>query len=182
MFRSLSVIFVVILCMIISGCAAIRHLDGSADEDTKKFRASIDQLTKQVANLSKDVEDLKKEVEQSKVATKNEIAKADVEKKAAPQPATVEKSVEPKALRVKVLSGNGKISSAREMSEKLKKLGYEVENTGLASRSNFDVITVYFAPDYKNEAQHVATQLGGGAVAKPLTWQSGFHVIVVTGP
>ena len=181
MFRRVSVIFVVILCMTISGCAAIRHLDGSSDEDTKKFRASIDQLTKQVANLNKDIEGLKKEVEQSKEATKNEIAKADVDKKNAPQTTTVEKGVEPKMLRVKVLSGNGKMSSAMAMSEKLKKLGYEIESTGLAPRSNFDVVTLYFAPDYKSEAQHLATQLGGGAIAKPLTWPSGFHVIVVTG-
>ena len=108
--------------------------------------------------------------------------KADVDKKDAPQATTVEKGVEPKVLRVKVLSGNGKMSSARAMSEKLKKLGYKIENTGLAPRSNFDVITIYFAPDYKSEAQRVATQLGGGAIAKPLTWPSGFHMIVVTGP
>jgi len=251
MFRRVSVVFVVILCMTMSGCAAMRHLDGSSDEDTKKFRASkdelwnetkklkqdneacrrtiqekqreIDQLTKQVANLNKD-EGLKTEVEQAKGATKKEIEKADgedkslkdqvsplkektitvedkksessgpekegvkqdqkavVDKKDAPQTTTVEKGVEPKVLRVKVLSGNGKMSSAREMSEKLKKLGYKIENTGLAPRSNFDVITIYFAPDYKSEAQQVAKQLGGGAIAKPLTWPSGFHVIVVTGP
>ncbi|MEI8173020.1 MAG: LytR C-terminal domain-containing protein [Deltaproteobacteria bacterium] len=108
--------------------------------------------------------------------------KADVDKKDAPQTTTVEKGVEPKVLSVKVLSGNGKMSSARAMSEKLKKLGYKIENTGLAPRSNFDVITIYFAPDHKSEAQQVAKQLGGGAIAKPLTWPSGFHVIVVTGP
>ncbi|MCX5853233.1 MAG: LytR C-terminal domain-containing protein [Deltaproteobacteria bacterium] len=252
MFRRVSVVFVVILCMTMSGCAAMRHVDGSSDEDMKKFRASkddlwnetkklkqdneacrrtiqekqgeIDQLTKQVANLNKDIEGLKTEVEQAKGATKNEIAKAngedislkdlvspvkektitvedkksessgpekegvkqdqkaDVDKKDAPQTTTVEKGVEPKVLRVKVLSGNGEISSARAMSEKLKKLGYKIENTGLAPRSNFDVITIYFAPNYKSEAQQVAKQLGGAAIAKPLTWPSIFHVIVVTGP
>lgn len=209
MFRRVSVVFVVILYMTMSGCAAMNYLDGSSDEDMKKFRASkdelwnetkklkqdneaysrtiqekqgkIDQLTEQVANLNKDMEDLKKEVAQTRGATKEEIAKEGVDKKDAPQTTTVEKGVEPKKLRVKVLSGNGKMSSARAMSEKLKKLGYEIENTGLAPRSNFDVVTLYFAPDYKSEAQHVATQLGGGAIAKPLTWPSGFHVIVVTG-
>jgi len=229
MFRRVSVVFVMILCMTMSGCAAMRHVDGSSDEDMKKFRASkdelwnemekleqyneacrrtiqekkgeIDQLTKQVANLNKDIEGLKTEVAPAKGVTKNEIAKPDgedkslkdqvspvkektitVDKKDAPQTTTVEKGVEPKVFRVKVLSGNGKMSSAGAMSEKLKKLGYKIENTGLAPRSNFDVIMIYFAPDYKSEAQHVAKQLGGGAITKPLTWPSVFHMIVVTGP
>jgi len=230
MFRRVSVVFVVILCVTMSGCAAMRHLDGSSDEDMKKFRASkdelwnetkklkqdnevyrrtiqekqqeIDRLTKQVANLNKDIEGLKTEVEQAKGVEEKTITgedeksessgsekegvkqdqKADVDKKDAPQTTTVEKGVEPKVLRVKVLSGNGKMSSARAMSEKLKKLGYKIENTGRAPRSNFDVITIYFAPNYKSEAQQVAKQLGGAAIAKPLTWPSGFHVIVVTGP
>jgi hypothetical protein len=118
--------------------------------------------------------------------TENEGVKrdttADVDKKDAPQTTKVEKGVDPKVLKVKVLSGNGKMSSARAMSEKLKNLGYKIENTGLAPRSNFGVVTIYFAPDYKNEAQHVAKQLAGIAIAKPLTWPSVFHMIVVTGP
>jgi hypothetical protein len=296
MFRRVYVVFVVILCMTMSGCAAMKSLSGSTDEDAMKFRASkdelwnetkmlkqynaacrltiqekkgeIDQLTKQVADLNKDIADLKTEVEQAKKAAKNEIAiadredkslkyqviplnektitvedektespgpkkvavkqdsKADVDKKDAPQTTTVKKRIEPKGLRgkvlnedarmssakaisekvkklrykkdapqtatskkgielkglrVKVLSGNGKMSSARAMSEKLKKLGYKIENTGLAPRSDFDVITIYFARNYKSEAQHMATQLGGDAIVKPLTWSSDFHLIVVTG-
>jgi len=243
MFRRVSVVFVVILCMTMSGCAAMRPLDGSSDEDMQKFKASkdelwnetkklkqdnevcrrtiqkkqqeIDQLTKQVANLNRDIEGLKTEGEQAEGVTEKEIAKADGEdkslkdqvspvkgktitgegrkpessgpekegvKKDLPQTTTVEKGVDPKVLRMKVLSGNGKMSSARAMSETLKKLGYKIENTGLSPRSNFDVTTIYFAPNYKSKAQQVAKQLGGGAIAKPLTWPSGFHVIVVTGP
>lgn len=92
-----------------------------------------------------------------------------------------EKRIGTKVLRIKVLSGDGNTHSAEALSEKLTKLGYRVENVGLASRSNFDVNTIYFASDYKNEAQQVAAQLGGGAMIKPLTWSSVFHMIVVTG-
>jgi hypothetical protein len=296
MFRRVSVVFVVILCMTMSGCAAMKSLSGSTDEDAMKFRVSkdelwnetkmlkqynaacrltiqekkgeIDQLTKQVADLNKEMADLKTEVEKAKEAKRNEIViadgedksqkyqlsplkektitaedkksdssgsekesvkqnlKADIEKKdpvqattvkrkiepkrprvkvlnendrmssaraiseklnklgykkGAPQTTTIKNGIEPKGLRVKVLSGNGKTSSARAMSEKLKKLGYKTQNAGLAPRSNFDVTTIYYARNYKSEAQHMATQLDGGAIVKPLTWPSDFHVIVVTG-
>ena len=93
MFRRVSVVFVVILCMTMSGCAAMKSLSGSTDEDAMKFRASkdelwnetkmlkqynaacrltiqekkgeIDQLTQRVADLNKDIADLKTEAEQA---------------------------------------------------------------------------------------------------------------------
>ena len=108
--------------------------------------------------------------------------KADVEKKDVVQTTPVEKGIGPKMLKIKVLSGNGKISSAKALSGKLTKLGYRVENIGMASRTNFDVNTVYFAPEYKNEAQQMAVRLGGDTIYKPLTWPSVFHMIVVAGP
>jgi hypothetical protein len=296
MYRGLSVFFIVFFCMTLSGCAAVKYLSGSSDEDAVKFGVSkdelwnetkmlkeynaacrvtiqekkgeIDQLTRQVTDLNKEIADLKTEVEQSKVTAKKGIAiedgedkslpdrvsplnektitvedeksersgskkegvkqdlKMDVDKKYTPQTkatqkametkvpkvkvlnedarrssaraiaeklkklerkkkavqaTAVEKEIETKGLRIKVLSGNGKISSAKAMSEKLKKLGYKIENMGLAPRSNFDVVTIYFARNYRSEAQQMAKQLRGDATVKPLTWSSDFHLIVVTG-
>lgn len=109
-------------------------------------------------------------------------AKTGVEKQAVVQTTPVVKKTVPNMLKIKVLSGNGKITSAKALSEKLTKLGYRIENIGMAPRSNFDVSTIYFAQDYKNEAQQMAAQLGGDTIFKPLTWPSVFHMIVVTGP
>ena len=90
MFRRAAAVFAVILCITISGCTAMRHLDGSLDEEMKKLeqynedarrtireqKRDINQLTEQVANLNKEIEGLKPEVEPSQGATKNEITKA----------------------------------------------------------------------------------------------------------
>lgn len=84
-------------------------------------------------------------------------------------------------LKVKVLSGDGKISSAKQMAKTLIKIGYSVKLTGMAPRSNFAATTVYFAPDYQKEANAMAIQLGGNTISKPLTWPSEFNIIVVTG-
>ena len=128
------------------------------------------------------VEEKKGEISISEKEGRKQEQKADVEKKDVVQTTPVEKGIGPKMLKIKVLSGNGKISSAKALSGKLTKLGYRVENIGMAPRSNFDVNTVYFAPEYKNEAQQMAARLGGDTIYKPLTWPSVFHVIVVAGP
>jgi len=253
------IVFIVIICMTVSGCAIMRYFDGSSNEDREKFstsrdelwnevkrlkqdndarqrtlgekQAAIDQMNTEITNLNDEVEglrsevaDLKKERQQAgegkqkniekagkeedllkdqtsplKEQTigveekKGEISipakegikqeqKADVEKKDVVQTTTVEKGIGPKMLKIKVLSGNGKISSAKALSGKLTQLGYRVENIGMAPRSDFDVNTVYFAPEYKNEAQQMAARLGGDTIYKPLTWPSVFHMIVVAGP
>ncbi|MCX5836879.1 MAG: LytR C-terminal domain-containing protein [Deltaproteobacteria bacterium] len=128
------------------------------------------------------VEEKKGEISIPEKEGRKQEQKADVEKKDVVQTTPVEKGIGPKMLKIKVLSGNGKISSAKALSGKLAKLGYRVENIGMASRSNFDVNTVYFAPEYKNEAQQMAARLGGDTIYKPLTWPSVFHMIVVAGP
>jgi outer membrane murein-binding lipoprotein Lpp len=252
MFRRMLIVFIVIICMTVSGCTIMRYFDGSSNEDREKFstsrdelwnevkrlkqdnearqralgekQAAIDQMNIEMTNLKKETEGLKTELQQAKEARQKDIEKAgkeeglmkdqisplkeqtigveekkgeisipakegikqeqkaDVEKKDVVQTKPVEKGIGPKMLKIKVLSGNGKISSAKALSGKLTKLGYRVENIGMAPRSNFDVNTVYFAPDYKNEAQQMAARLGGDTIYKPLTWPSVFHMIVVAGP
>lgn len=84
-------------------------------------------------------------------------------------------------LRVKVLSGDGDLSSAKEMAKKLKNMGYQIELFGYAPRSNFFRNTVFFAPKFENEAKRLVLSLGGNAITKPVTWSSIFDLIVVTG-
>jgi hypothetical protein len=83
---------------------------------------------------------------------------------------------------MKVLSGNGRLSVARDMSTKIIRMGYKIEDIGLASRTDYKANTIYFAPEYRKEAEGLATSLGGEAITKPITWTSVFHIIVVAVP
>jgi hypothetical protein len=112
-----------------------------------------------------------------------DISKSDEMKKSADDSPAVEGKVTSlKNLKVKVLSGNGKLPTARQMSKKLIDMGYRVEDIGTATRTDYAVNTIYFASDYKTEAQRLAARLGGKTIAKPLTWSSVYHIIVVAVP
>lgn len=84
-------------------------------------------------------------------------------------------------LRVKVLSGDGDLYSAKEMREKLKSRGYQIELIDYASSPNFSQNTVYFKSKFKDEATRLVMSLGGNAISKPISWFSIFDLIVVTG-
>ena len=86
-----------------------------------------------------------------------------------------------KSLRIKVLSGDGKIDSARQMAKRISSMGYEVGGVEMADNSDYPVIIVYFAPKYKKEAKTLAAKLGKGTAVKPLYWKSAFNLVVVTG-
>ncbi len=160
----------------------------------------IERLNKQLSTMSREIETLKAESQQPPIVLQKAIPKTEggeaalksqvsalkgktaaVAGQAAARTDVAEKAAGPQAIRLKVLSGNGKISSAQSMSRKLKAFGYRVEDTGLASRTNYRVHTVYYAAGYKGQAQRIAAQLGSGTVTAPLTWPSIFNVIVVAG-
>jgi regulator of replication initiation timing len=83
--------------------------------------------------------------------------------------------------RVKVLSGDGDLNSAKEMAKTLRTMGYEIKSVDYAPRPNFSRNTVFFAPQFREEAGHLVDRLGADAVSKPLSWSSVFDLIVVTG-
>ncbi len=83
--------------------------------------------------------------------------------------------------KIMVLAGDGNIASARSLSKQLIKMGYPVKLLDKAPRSDFKVNTIYFGPGYQTTAATLAKKLGGGAVSKPLTWQSAYNIIVFTG-
>jgi len=84
-------------------------------------------------------------------------------------------------LRIKVLSGDGDLSSSKEMTKKLRNMGYKIKLAGHAPRSNFLRNIVYSSPKFQNEAKHLVFNLGGNTIHKPLSWTSVFDLIVVTG-
>jgi TolA-binding protein len=118
---------------------------------------------------------------------KDKIQEIDIvkeETKKAPEEKSIvsQKEITHKALRMKVLSGNGKLSTARDMSTKVAKMGYKSEDIGLASRADYKATTIYYAPEYRMEAEKLAARLGGETISKIMTWPSVFHIILVAVP
>jgi phenylalanyl-tRNA synthetase alpha subunit len=195
-------VFTLVFCLATLGCTALDMPGKNTTEELQRSKASIAQLNEQVAAVNKELTLLKSEVQKMKEAEaatkdssvagetgkKEEVKEVDISKrdemsKSADQKQAVEgKETSLKNLKVKVLSGNGKLPTARQMSKILIKMGYRVADIGTASRTDYTVNTIYFAPDYKTEAQRLAARLGGKTIAKPLTWSSVFHIIVVAVP
>ncbi len=201
-------IFTLVFCLMTSGCSTLGFFDKSSKDDLERSKASIAHLNDQLADLNKELVALKKEVQQLKeeaqkeeeeagieensltgqTGTEKQIQEELIENKAEQKKTTQEqtafqrKEIDLKTLKVKVLSGNGKLSSARDMSKKLIRMGYKIGDIDLGPRKDFMVNTIYFAPDYQKDAQQLAARLGGNTVCKPLTWNSIYNIIVVAVP
>lgn len=102
-------------------------------------------------------------------------------KKETPSTKSDQSRKEIRKLRIKVLSGDGDINSAKEMAKKLRNMGYQIKLIDYAPRSNFLQDTVYFAPKFKKEAKRISPKLSTVTIFKPLSWPSKFDIIVVTG-
>jgi len=85
-----------------------------------------------------------------------------------------------RSLKIKVLSGDGHLESAREMATKLMKMGYEIRAIGYAPRSDFSKNIIYFKPQFKNEGEAIVSKIDR-AIMRTLTWSSVFDIIIVTG-
>jgi hypothetical protein len=83
-------------------------------------------------------------------------------------------------LKILVLSGDGDPDSAQLLMRKLFRMGYVVDRIGTAEKSHM-VTTVYYISSKRAYAEALAARLGPGAVAMPVSWQTKFHIIVVTG-
>ena len=190
-------IITLVFCLATSGCTALDSSSRNTTEELQRSKASIAQLNEQIAAVNKELNSLKSEVQKMKEAEaaavsetdkkeqvkEVDIPKRDEMKKSADEKQAVEgKETSIKNLKLKVLSGNGKLPTARLMSEKLIAMGYTVVDIGTATRADYTVNTIYFASDYKTEAQQLAARLGGKTIAKPLTWSSIFHIVVVAVP
>ncbi|HET6460543.1 MAG TPA: LytR C-terminal domain-containing protein [Syntrophales bacterium] len=195
-------IFVLMVCLASSGCSALDFSGRNTTEELQRSKASIAQLNEQMAAVNKELASLKSEVQKMKGAEavtkdssvtgemgkKEQVKEVDISKRdEMKKPTDEKKSMEGteaslKDLKVKVLSGNGKLPTAKQMSKRLVVMGYRVADIGIAVRADYKVNTIYYAPDYRAEAQRLAVQLGGKTIAKPLTWTSFFHIIVVAAP
>ena len=115
----------------------------------------------------------KKQIQEADISKKDEVTKT---------PALQRKLIDLKTPKIKILSGNGKLVPARDMSKKLIGMGYKIEDIGIAARTDFRENTIYYASDYQKEAEQLEARLGGDTVSRPLTWTSVYHIIVVAVP
>lgn len=189
----------------LSGCSTLRYLDGSSEETVQDFRtnpsAKIAALRAEINGLRGQVENRDRQIvainnrlqavtgQAGEIdALRGEIERLEGEKSAMEEEiATLEERLESdegqpaRAPKIKVLTGTGKLTSAKKISDRLRGMGYKVERIDYAPRFDFFTDTVYYAPAFSSEASRLAEGLKSGAVCKPLTWPSVFDIIVVAG-
>jgi len=148
---------------------------GLACYEKGQYDQTISGLNEQIDKLEQE----KKTIKDEKQVLAEKLAKLQLEYETLSSKHESEEDME--KLKVKVLSGDGDLSSAKEMAKKLRNMGYKITSIHYAPRSNFSRNTVYFAANFQNEARRLLLSLGGSATSKPITWSSIFDLIVVTG-
>ncbi|MGE5841137.1 MAG: LytR C-terminal domain-containing protein [Deltaproteobacteria bacterium] len=208
--RSLSLVALMLFVMALSGCMVTKSAYVQKEEEANTLAKTVSDLDKRNKELAVQSEKLQAENSELKkqIAVKDdllqkkseEIARQDakqaamvyeVERMKAQQARSRDMDIKEspaagktaglKSIRMKVLSGEGKIDSAKRMAKRLSAMGYKVESVGMAESSDYPANTVYFTAKYKKEAKTLASKLGKETIMKPLTWKSVFHLIVVTG-
>lgn len=207
--RSLSLAALMVLVLVLSGCMVTKSAYEQKEQEadtlaktvadldrknkdltarTEKLQAENDELKKQLAARDdllqlKSEEIAKQDARQAAMVDEMERMKAQQARSGGgeAQGGAAGRSAGLKSIRLKVLSGEGKIDSARRMAKRLTAMGYRVESVGMAESSDYPANTVYFAAKYKPEAKALAAKIGKDTIVKPLTWKSVFGLIVVTG-
>lgn len=193
--------FIATLLFVLSGCAAFRYLDGSTDLEVARYEASaptakISALEDRVNGLTGELESRDERISaltekmQDMAGERDETFEMKIhlgrlhEENAAlgRRLADVEKKCESRnnngrPPKIKVLSGTGRLVSAKIVAERLVELGYAVLKTDYAPRNDFFANVVYYSPGFAMEAEGIAGALG--AEIKPLSWFSLFDIIVV---
>lgn len=192
-----------VFVMALSGCMVTKSAYEQKEEEANSLTKNNKELTAQSEKLQAENSELKKQLaakDDLLQKRSEEIARQDakqaamvneVDRMKAQQAKSREadikespaagKSAGLKSIRMKVLSGEGKIDSAKRMAKRLTAMGYKVETLGMAESTDYPANTVYFTAKYKKEAKALASRLGKETIVKPLTWKSVFSIIVVTG-
>ena len=171
---------------------AVAELDQKNKEiaaQNEKLQAENNDLKKQAAVkddlLQKKSEEIaKQDAKQAEMVNELDRMKAQFAKSkevAIEESPAAKKQAGLKSIRITVLSGDGKIESAKQMAKRITSMGYKVESVGMADNSDYPASTVYFAPKYNKEAKTLAKKMGKETITKPLSWKSVFNIIVVTG-
>lgn len=147
--------------------------------DARKLESENLALTLKVKELNEQLEKTKKDAAITAIERKlgaEQPPKANTKRNPSVNPSQA--SVKSKA-RIKVLSGDGQMSSVKQISASLSSMGYRVAKVDKAGRNDFKRTTVYYAPDVKSDAMDIAGRLN--AETRALTWKSEFNIIIVSG-
>ncbi len=197
------------LALVLSGCMVERSVYQKKVDEADSLSKEVVSLQRHNKTLAEENEQLKQQVQklstekQEPGGTAELAAMATPSEKEAPKVAE-EKITEPpkekvaetpqvapaqtvhekkdtglKSIRVKVLSGNGKMSSAKKMAQRLTKFGYRVAVVGMAATPDYATDIVYYKSGFEKKAADMARKIGGKTITKPLTWSSVFDIIVV---
>lgn len=193
------------LLLLFTGCALFEYLDGSPPEKIKRIRMSKDEVWNRMEALEADKAALEKQnrtvsdtyrtrvkgLEASNEVLKQKIDELERDKDAlAAQKRMLEaaRTIPMKVsyagmqtIKIKVLSGTGKLISAVDCAKRLKQRGYRVDRVDLAPRTGVSRDIVFFASGSQDEGRRLSAILGGNTVVKPLSWHSIFDIIIVTG-
>ena len=178
-------ILVLIAGLSLSGCASVATLE----DENRALRSQVESMDNQIVTLSSQVYDIRntqEETQKKLTALEQKLASFSAVEQAKPvatkpgPPRVKSATVKLKTPNVKVLTGSGGLISARKMARRLKNMGCKVNKIGYAPK-RFSKNTVFYARGFRNEAKGIVGRLGGETIAKPLTWQSIFDIIVVTG-
>jgi len=197
------------LALVLSGCMVEKSVYQKKVDEADSLSKEVVALQQHNKTLAEENEQLKQQVqklstktqepggtvesEAMAVPSEKEAPKVEEEKIMAPpkekvaethqvapaQTVPEKKDTGLKSIRLKVLSGNGKMSSAKKMTQKLTKLGYKVEVVGMATTPDYVTDTVYYKSGFEKKAADVARKLGGRTITKPISWSSVFDIIVV---
>ncbi|MCX5834073.1 MAG: LytR C-terminal domain-containing protein [Deltaproteobacteria bacterium] len=197
------------LALVLSGCMVENSVYQKKVDEADSLGKEVVSLQQQNKALAEENEQLRQQVQklsaerQESVGTAESAAAAVPPEKEAPkvaeekiaeppkektaetpqvapaQPVPEKKDTGLKSVRLKVLSGNGKMSSAKKMAGKLTKLGYKVEVVGMATTPDYATDTVYYKSGFEKKAADMARKLGGRTITKPISWSSVFDIIVV---
>ncbi len=150
----------------------IAGLRGENQNELARLREENVLLSEQIKNLTKENQKVKYENKSLvKILTRQKETLLS-------QSNALEKYIQ--KLKIKVLSIDSK-NSAEKMAKKLNEIGYDIKSISYAPRSKFLRNTVYFTPEFKDEAEQLVVSLGGNTTFKPLNWPSVFDLIIVTG-
>ena len=194
--RSAKAVLLFILALVLCGCMVEKSVYQKKADEAENLSREVAALKQQNRSLADENENLKLQVQkllaekedlepgvrparEAKPVAEERISEPGKEKPAAASAVPAPEGQDPQAIRIKVLSGNGKMTSARKMARRLANLGYRVESTGLASTPDYGADTVYYRKGLEKEASDMTGKLGAKTVTKPLTWTSVFDIIVV---
>jgi len=153
-----------------------QRIVGETKNEIAKVRNQNELLNEQIKKVKEENQRISDEAQ----ALEKKLAALQLEHEAtASESYELKKDV--RELKIKVLSGDGDLNSAKKMATMLRNMDYKVESVHYAPRSNFLRDTVYFAPEFQEEAKRLAFSLGHDTISKPLTWSSAFDLIVVAG-